>query len=62
MPPRTCNSEEIQIVVDVAENLDCGMMLEEQVHLNGYPPDVLENGRLLHVRGIRAEAIEAVSH
>lgn len=61
MPSRPCNSEEIQIVVDVAEDLDGSVVLEQQVHLNGYPPDVLENGRLLHIRGIRAEAIKTVS-
>lgn len=48
-------------MVDVAEDLNSSVVLEQQVHLNSYPPDVLEYGRLLHIRGIRAKAIEAVS-
>ena len=48
-------------MVDVSEDLDSSVVLEQQVHLNGYAPDILENSRLLHICGIRAEAIEAVS-
>lgn len=48
-------------MIDVAEDLDRSVVLEQQVHFNGYAPDVLKNSRLLHICGIRAEAIEAVS-
>lgn len=58
VPSCPCNGEQIEVVA-VAQNLDGRVVLEQQVHVDGDAANVLEDGRLLHVIGVGAEAVEA---
>jgi hypothetical protein len=59
VPASSSDSEEIHVIIDVAENVKSCVMLEEQVHFNTDAANVLEHIRELHMLGVRAEAIEA---
>jgi hypothetical protein len=59
VPTSACDCEQIHIVVDVAKDLQCRVVLKEQIHLYAESSNVLEHVGELHVLGIRAKAIEA---
>lgn len=59
VPSSACDCEEIHVVVHIAENFQGGVVLEEQVHLDTYPTDILEHVGELHVFRIRAKTVEA---
>lgn len=59
MPASTGDSEEIDIIVDIAEDVESSVVLEEEVHLDTDAADIFEHIRELHVLWIRAEAIKA---
>jgi hypothetical protein len=58
VPARASNREEINVVVDIAEDIKSGVVLKEEIHLNADTSDVLEHVRELHVFGVGAEAIK----
>jgi hypothetical protein len=60
MPAGSGDGEEIHVVADITEDLQCGVMLEEQIHLDSKPPDILEHIRELHVLGVRPKAIKSM--
>jgi hypothetical protein len=60
VPTSSGDGEEIHVVADVAEDLQCGVMLEEQIHLDSKSPNVLEHIGELHVLGVRAKAVKSV--
>ena len=60
MPACTCNSEKVHVVVDISEDLQRRVVLEEQVHLDSEPPNILKHVRELHVLGVRAKAIKSM--
>ena len=60
VPAGPGDGEEIHVVADIAEDLQCGVVLEKQIHLDSEPPDILEHVRELHVLGVRAEAIKSM--
>jgi hypothetical protein len=60
MPTLTRDREQVNIVRHRSQNFECGVVLEEKVHLNTNPPDILDHMALLHVLGVAAEAIENV--
>jgi hypothetical protein len=44
MPALPSDSEHVEIIADIPKYLYRRVMLEEQIHLNGYPSNVLEHG------------------
>lgn len=58
MPASSRNGEQILIIVHVSKNLQSGMMLEEEIHLDANPSNVLEHIGELHVLGIRAPTVK----
>lgn len=61
MPAGAGDGEEVCVGGYVAQDLDGGVVLEEEVHLDRYPADVFEDGGLLHVVWVGTEAVEAGS-
>lgn len=59
VPPSASDCEKIHVVADIAEDLESGVVLEEQVHLDTESSNVLEHVGKLHVLWVRTEAIEA---
>jgi hypothetical protein len=59
VPAGAGDGEKILIVADVAEDLQSGVMLEEQVHFYADAANVLEHIGELHVFRIRTEAIKS---
>lgn len=59
MPAGTGDGEEVEVVVDVAKDVQSGVMLEKQVHLNTNTPNILEHVGELHVLRIRSVPVKA---
>lgn len=61
VPSGPSDCEEVHVVADIAEDLERCVMLEEKIHLDTQPSNVLEHVGELHVFRIRPKAIESVS-
>lgn len=59
MPACTGDGEEVEGVGDVAEDVECGVVLKQEVKLDADATDVLEHGAELHVLGVGAEAVKS---
>lgn len=49
MPACARDGEEIEVVADVSQDVESGVVLEEQIHLDGNASNVLEHVGELHV-------------
>lgn len=59
VPSGSCDSEEVVVVLNVAQDFKSGVMLEEEVHFDTDAADVLEHVGELHVIRVRAEAVKS---
>ena len=59
VPAGAGDGEDVDVVADVAQDLERGVVLEEQVHFDADPADVLEHVGELHVLRVGAEAVES---
>ena len=62
MPAGPRDSEKIHVIIDVAENVECCVVLKKEVHFDANSANVLEHVGKLHMLGIGAEAIESVKN
>jgi hypothetical protein len=59
VPTSSSNCEKIHVIVDVAQYVDGGVVLEKEVHFNTNPSNILEHVGELHVIWVRSKPIKA---
>ena len=52
LPAGASNGENVGVCANIAEKLERGVVLEEQIHFNAHSANVLEHVGKLHVLGV----------
>lgn len=61
MPAGASDRKKIDVIRNVAQDLECGVVLEQKIHLYANAANVLEHVAELHVFRVRSETVESVT-